>query len=333
MTDTTHNLTPKTNTVGVPPTPPEAHLQAVQTPKKGKDLKQDITDKIIELMQAGPAQWQKTWAVAAANGMPVNATTGAPYRGVNILLLWVATAEAGYTTNRWMTYKQAQAVGANVRKGEKSVTCVFFDMIKKKEAQDDEAQFFPMAKAFHLFNLDQIENLPAELQADEPVTTTKVFEPCGAADDFLVASGAAITHKGGRAFYRPSTDEIYMPPREAFTTPENYYATVLHELTHWTGHASRLDRDFSKTSRFGDESYAFEELVAELGAAFLAGHFGFVASTVEDHASYMASWIKVLKNDKNAIFTAAKHAGAAMDYLLDISGSAVSQRNDYKIAA
>ncbi|MBC2768808.1 ArdC family protein [Pusillimonas sp. 7-48] len=153
MTDTTHNLTPTANTVGVPPTPPEAHLQAVQAPKKGKDLKQDITDKIIELMQAGPAQWQKTWAVAAANGMPVNATSGAPYRGVNILLLWVATADAGYTTNRWMTYKQAQAVGANVRKGEKSVTCVFFDMIKKKEAQDDEAQFFPMAKSFHLFNL------------------------------------------------------------------------------------------------------------------------------------------------------------------------------------
>nr|WP_221893249.1 zincin-like metallopeptidase domain-containing protein [Pusillimonas minor] len=171
------------------------------------------------------------------------------------------------------------------------------------------------------------------MQADESVITTKVFEPCGAAENFLLASGAAITHKGGRAFYRPSTDEIYVPPREAFTTPENYYATVLHELTHWTGHASRLDRNFSKTSRFGDESYAFEELVAELGAAFLVGHFGFVAATVENHASYMASWIKVLKNDKNAIFTAAKHAGAAMDYLLDIADKTVDQRDGYKIAA
>lgn len=333
MTKATHNLTTTANTVGVPPTPPEAHLQAGGKGKTGKDIKQEITEKIIELMQAGPAAWQKTWSVAASSGMPVNATTGAPYRGVNILLLWVASAEAGYSSNRWMTYKQAQAIGANVRKGEKSVTCVFFDMIKKKGAQDDEAGFFPMAKAFHLFNLDQIENLPASLQTVEPTNTGNTFTPCEGAEKFLATTGAVIAHRGNRAFYRPSTDEIYMPPREAFTTPENYYATILHELTHWTGHVNRLDRNFSKTTRFGDESYAFEELVAELGAAFLAGHFGFVEATVENHASYMASWIKVLKDDKNAIFTAARHASAAMDYLLGLTSKEAGQGVTYKLAA
>ena len=333
MTNATHTLTTSANTVGVPPTPPEAHRQAGGNRKAGKDLKQEITDKIIELMQAGPDEWKKTWSVAAASGMPVNATTGIGYRGVNILLLWMAAAETGYTTNRWMTYKQAQAIGANVRKGEKSVPCVFFDMIQKKDTQGDEAEFFPMAKAFHLFNLDQIENLPASLQAVEPMTPGKTFTPCEDADKFLAATGAIIVHQGGKAFYRPSADEIRMPHPEAFTTPENYYATVLHELTHWTGHANRLDRNFSKTTRFGDESYAVEELVAELGAAFLAGHFGFVEATVEDHASYMASWIKVLKDDKSAIFTAARHASAAMDYLLQLTHGDAGQGDAYKLAA
>lgn len=140
------------------------------------------------------------------------------------------------------------------------------------------------------------------------------------AERFLMAAGARTDHSGHRAFYRPSTDHIILPEREAFITPANYYATACHELTHWTGHESRLDRDFSKSSRFGDEHYAFEELVAELGASFLCGHFGFIDATVENHASYLASWIKVLKNDKNAIFTAAKHASSAYDYLMTLTG-------------
>lgn len=326
MTYATHNVQTTTKTVGFPPTPPEAHPQAgVENKRKvtrrssvKKDLKQDITNQIIELMEAGPGKWKQTWAAAANNGMPVNATTGKPYRGINVVLLWMAGVEAGYPTNKWMTFKQAQAVGANVRKGEKSVACVFFDMIKKKDAQEGEDEFFPMAKAFHLFNVAQIENLPSEMLTTD--MTPPAFSPDELAEMFIRDTEAVIEHHGSRAFYSPKHDKIVLPMPEAFTTPANYYATAAHELTHWTGHKSRLDRDFSKNTRFGDESYAFEELVAELGAAFVCGLFGFVDATVENHASYMASWIKVLKNDKNAIFTAASQAGKAFDYLVELTG-------------
>lgn len=179
-------------------------------------------------------------------------------------------------------------------------------------------------RAFNLFNLDQIDNVPDELK-DEIIAQPKPgFDFNAQAEEFLQATGAKITHRGNRAFYRPSTDEIILPQPEAFITPENYYATACHELTHWTGHKSRLARDFE--GRFGDESYAFEELIAELGASFLCGHFGFIDATIENHASYLSSWIKVLKNDKNAIFIAARHASSAYDYLLSTAG--ITQKNN-----
>ena len=312
-----HNTNNKDNTVGVSPTSPKAH----QKTNVKKDIKQEITDKIIALMEAGPEAWQKTWSDAAAGGMPTNATTGAPYRGVNVLLLWSHRIEKGYTSNRWMTYRQASAAGAQVRKGEKSITCVYFEMIKKKNKEEGVREFFPMIRAFSLFNLDQIDNVPAELMDPETDTAeTMEFRRHEKAEQFLMATGARIDHNGHRAFYRPSTDHIILPEREAFITPANYYATACHELVHWTGHESRLDRDFSKSSRFDDEHYAFEELVAELGASFLCGHFGFIDATVENHASYLASWIRGLKNDRNAIFTAAKHASSAYDYLMTLTG-------------
>lgn len=285
------------------------------------DVKQMITDRIVALMERGELEWQDTLKQGATAGMPRNASTGAPYRGVNVLILWAMRAEAGFMSNRWMTYKQAQAAGAQVRKGEKSVTCVYFEMLKCKDPQEGEAEFFPMAKAFSLFNLDQMDNVPAELL--DPVKVEPApFTANEQAEQFIAATGAQIEHHGIRAFYRPSSDNIVLPAREAFISPENYYATACHELTHWTGHASRLDRDFSKARRFGDRHFAFEELVAELGASFLSGYFGFIDATVENHASYLASWIEVLKNDKSAIFTAAKHASAAYDYLLELVATA-----------
>lgn len=318
MTNTTnHNQKNKTRKN-------KAHQQAgVKT-----DVKQLITDRIVALMEQGTEKWQQTWKAAAAHGMPCNASTGAAYRGVNILILWAMRQEAGYISNRWMTYKQAQAVGAQVRKGEKSVTCVYFEMMKRKDPQPDEAEFFPMAKAFSLFNLDQIDNVPEDMQDYISDLTPPPFTQNEVAEQLLRDSGAKIEHHGNRAFYRPSTDTIVLPAPEAFITPANYYATACHELTHWTGHSSRLDRDFSKSRRFGDEHYAFEELIAELGSAFLAGHFGFIDATVENHASYLAAWIKVLKNDKSAIFTAAKHASAAYEYVLELSGYAAEQGED-----
>ena len=314
---TNHNAKTNKNPIGVPPTTPKAHQKA----KGKKDLKQTITDRIISLMEAGPESWQKTWKDAAAAGMPTNAITNQPYKGINVLVLWSHRIEQGFQSNKWMTYRQAKSVGAQVRKGERSITCIYFQMVEKKknkEGAEDKKEFFPLMRAFNLFNLDQIDNVPDELK-DEIIGQPKPdFDFNAKAEEFLQATGAKITHRGNRAFYRPSTDEIILPQPEAFITPENYYATACHELTHWTGHQRRLARDFE--GRFGDESYAFEELVAELGASFLCGHFGFIDATVENHASYLSSWIKVLKNDKNAIFIAARHASNAYDYLLSTAG-------------
>lgn len=315
-----------TNTTNHNPKNSKSNRKAHQQAGVKTDVKQVITDRIVALMERGTEAWKQTWKAAAAAGMPCNASTGAPYRGVNILILWAQCEEAGFKSNRWMTYKQAQAVGAQVRKGEKSVSCVYFEMLKRKEPQQGEAEFFPMAKAFNLFNLDQMDNLPEDLQEEtETDMTPPPFTHDELAEQFIEATGARIEHQGNRAFYRPSTDTIVLPEPEAFITPASYYATACHELTHWTGHTSRLDRDFSKSRRFGDETYAFEELVAELGSSFLAGHFGFIDATVENHASYLASWIKVLKNDKSAIFTAAKHASAAYEYLADLAADTAEQ--------
>jgi antirestriction protein ArdC len=167
-------------------------------------------------------------------------------------------------------------------------------------------------KPFWVFNVADIENLP------EVEDTRAAFEPIEQAEHILNSSGIPVIWEGTRAFYRPSTDEIYMPTRERFSSPVNAYAVALHELTHATGHASRLGRDFS--GRFGDEAYAFEELVAELGSAFVVGHLGLEGAKIENHANYVQSWLKVLKNDKNAIFTASRHANAAYQFIMQKAG-------------
>ncbi len=277
------------------------------------DIKQAITDKIIAMLEQGGNVSKARWTQSAKGGLPRNGKTGDAYRGVNVLLLWNEAAERGYASNVWLTYKQAASMGAQVRKGEKAVLCAFFDRIQKKgEADQEEPEFFLMCKPFWLFNVAQIDGLPADLTATPAPAAD--FDPITEAEQILIESGAQINHGFDGAFYAPSKDQICLPARERFTSSQNYYATALHELTHWTGHTSRLARDFS--GRFGSEAYAFEELVAELGAAFLAGHVGFVDATIENHAAYLESWIKVLKNDKNAIFTAASHASKAFDYIL-----------------
>ncbi|KNH06167.1 Antirestriction protein [Candidatus Burkholderia brachyanthoides] len=175
-----------------------------------------------------------------------------------------------------------------------------------------KGEFFPMCKAFWVFNVAQIDGLPESFYA--PAEKAADFNPIDTAEAILTASGAKIAHGFDGAFYTPSRDQICLPARERFTSPENYYATALHELTHWTGHESRLAREYGK--RFGNDAYAFKELVAELGAAFVVGHVGFVNATIENHAAYLESWLKVLKNDKTAIFTAVKHAGQAYEFTI-----------------
>lgn len=286
------------------------------------DIRQVITDKIIAMLEKGGLQARNRWAKSAQSGFPINGKTNERYNGVNVLILWNEAMERGYSSNVWMTYKQAESIGAQVRKGEKAVLCAYFEIVKRKPGEADQGEteeggktgFFPMCKPFWLFNVAQMDGLPASMTAStEPA---KEFNPIDDAEKLIAASGANICHGGDKAYYSPSRDHICLPEREAFTSPEFYYATALHELTHWTGHASRLDRQFSK--RFGDDAYAFEELVAELGAAFVAGHIGFVDMTLEDHADYVQTWLKVLKNDKTAIFTASKQACRAYDFILGI---------------
>jgi len=288
------------------------------------DIRQEITNKIIAIMERGQQATQELWVKSSASGFPINASTGKQYNGINILILWNEAAENGYEKNLWLTYKQAAAMGAQVRKGEKGTMCAYFEMMKKKDKKtenqenNDESEFFPMCKPFWVFNVAQIDGLPEEMTRPDNLEELPKFSPIESAEKILASSGAVINHGGNRAFYSISKDEVFLPERERFTTPENYYAVGLHELTHWTGHKSRLDRKFGK--RFGDNAYAFEELVAELGAAFVIGHCGLIGATIENHANYLNSWIKVLKEDKTAIFTAAKNAGQAFDFLMEKAG-------------
>lgn len=284
------------------------------------DIRQVITDRIISILEKGVSEARSRWTSAARRGFPVNGKTGVSYQGANVLVLWDEAIERGYSSNVWMTYKQAEGMGAQVRKGEKAVLCAYFEMVvKNSQDQPDQDNsdegnakgFFPMCKPFWLFNVAQIDGLPETLTKIEP---EKEFQPIEDAEKLITATGATIKHAGERAFYSPSADQITLPFQERFICPEFYYATALHELTHWTGHPSRLNRQFSK--RFGDEAYAFEELVAELGAAFVAGHIGFVDMTILDHADYVNNWLSVLRKDKTAIFAASKQACRAYDFIL-----------------
>lgn len=274
-------------------------------------IRQTITDKIINILEAGTTKGGPRWTHCAGQGLPRNAKTQDTYRGINVLLLWSEAAERGYSTSLWLTYKQAATMGAQVRKGEKSVMCIFFDKIKKESNDGQEETFYPMVKPFWLFNAAQIDGLPESLT--NPVEIHR-FNRVSEVEQVLASAGARIRHGFDDAFYMPGRDEICLPDKARFTSETNYYATALHELGHWTGHESRLNRTFGK--RFGDEAYAMEELVAELSAAFSMGYLGMVDGTIEKHASYLESWIKCLKADKGAIFTAASQAAKASDLVL-----------------
>lgn len=287
---------------------------------KTASIQEKITAEIINLIEKGVQAGESAlWKAGQANGMPRNYKTGKPYSGVNVVMLWAAAMAKGYSDNRWLTFKQAQELGAHVRAGAKGTMGVFFQMLEAKQGEGDEGsegesgKMIPMMKPFWLFNVADIENLPTEA-VEEQIP----FAANEAAEQIIAKSGAKIAWDSAQAFYSPSQDTIKMPPRENFYKPENAYAVALHELTHWTGHKSRLDRDF--TGRFGSESYAFEELVAELGASFLCAHIGLKNVEMEHHASYIQSWLRVLKNDSKAIFTASKHASAAYQFVLKQCG-------------
>ena len=283
------------------------------------DIHQIITDKIINLLERGTVKTGARWTGSNQAGIPTNAKSGERYHGINVLVLWAEQAEKSYASNLWLTYKQADEMGAQVRKGEKSVMCAYYKTVGKHDESkpDDEQDTYFMAKPFWLFNVAQIDGLPSGLVDGDTVVTDRTFSPHFEAEQILRNCGADINYGFDSAFYSPGVDKICLPVRQRFTSEANFYATALHELTHWTGNEARLNREFGK--RFGDSAYAFEELVAELGAAFTVGQLGMVDATIEAHADYVQSWITVLKSDKRAIFTAASHAAKASNFIFSIA--------------
>ncbi len=279
------------------------------------DVYTRVTDKIIASLEAGTRPWMKPWEAGASAVFPLRGN-GQPYRGVNVLLLWAEAVERGYRASTWMTYKQAAERGAHVRKGEKGSMVVYADTIHRTETNDkgeDVERAFGFMKSYTVFNVEQIEGLEAGFYPVEAVSDADQVDVIEHAESFFVRTGAAFRHGGSSAFYAPGSDVIQLPPVQAFRDAESYTATKAHELIHWTGHHDRMAREFGK--RYGDRAYAFEELVAEMGAAFLCADLAITPELRGDHADYLASWLDVMKEDKRAIFAAASHAQKAMDYL------------------
>jgi antirestriction protein ArdC len=283
-----------------------------------RDLYQAVTDRIVQALEAGTKPWRKTWA---GGGLQLR-STGAEYRGINQLLLTLTAAEAGYSSPYWVTFKQALELGGAVRKGERSTEIVFYKKLTVEDRDapegEDRSKQIPLLRSYRVFNADQCDGLPARFTPAPPAIAAG-NERDAIAEAALRSSGAVIREGGAQAFYSPSSDHVQMPPFEVFETTGGFLATLAHELTHWTGHRSRLDR--IKGSSFGSPNYAREELVAEIGAAFICARLAIAGEHIDNHAAYLASWLKVLREDKRAIFKAAALAQSAADLVLVNAGT------------
>ena len=279
-------------------------------------LYDEVTGAIIAQLEAGVFPWVQPWNSAAAGiGLPRNAVSGRPYSGINVLILWGAVIEGGFASQDWLTFRQALAAGGCVRKGERGRTVFYADCFIPKKGHEqgeegDAARSIPFLKRFTVFNVAQCDGLPERFTAAPgPLPERELHH---AAEELIAASGADFRVGGAEAFYVPALDYVQVPPQPAFPQQIDFYRTALHELSHFTGHRSRLDRD--QSGRFGSPAYAREELCAELAAAFLCAALGIVPTV--RHADYLANWLAVLRADNRAIFKAASHASKAADYLL-----------------
>jgi antirestriction protein ArdC len=296
-----------------------------------RDFRQEVTDRIINMLETGVAPWQKPWNPADASlDMPINPTTGKAYRGGNAIHLMATGLRRGYGDPRWMTYRQAAELTWQVRKGEKGTQIEFWEVKAGHDTRSESIRAGDgdghqptdeldagrgnrlIHRVYTVFNARQIEGIP-----ESSPNERSVFEVVEAAEQILKNSGATIRHdQADRAFYNRLADSIHLPPKHVFKGAAGYYGTALHELAHWTGHPSRLDRaTLNESYRFGDISYAKEELRAELASVFLAAERG-IPHDPKQHTAYVGSWIKTLKEDKNEIFRAAHDASRAADFLL-----------------
>lgn len=287
----------------------------------GFDIHAEITNRIIEAIEKGAGTFQMPWHVQASTRAPSNALTKRAYRGVNVLSLWITAQASGYPSAEWATFKQWKEQGCSVRKGERGTPIVFYKSLsiegEAAEGNEDTERKIPFARASWVFNAAQVEG--AELPPTVIPEAVPLFDRLHQVEQVVAATGASISHGGARAFYQRSEDRIQMPDIALFTGTETsspqaaYYSTMLHELAHWTGAEHRLNRE--KGKRFADKAYAFEEIIAELTAAFLCVDLGITSSPRIDHAQYIAEYLEILRNDKRAIFTAATAAQAAAEFI------------------
>jgi antirestriction protein ArdC len=282
------------------------------------DVYTRVTNSIVESLERGVRPWLKPWHCEHAAGRITRPLrhNGQKYSGINILTLWMSAELQGFVSPFWMTFQQSKELGGHVKKGEHGSPVVYAATFKKTETNeggDEVEQDIPFLKQYTVFNADQVDGLPQHFYAMATPPTEKI-DQIDHVRKFFANTKADIRIGGDRAFYAIDADYVRMPPVETFRDAESHAATLAHECIHWTRHPSRLDRDFGR-KRWGDEGYAIEELVAELGSAFLCADLQITPEVREDHASYIDSWLKVLKDDKKAIFTAASHASKAADFL------------------
>lgn len=284
--------------------------------KQKIDIHQEVTDRFIAALEAGTQPWQMDWISAAPKR-----SCKTPYQGINILLLGMAQEAGGYTNPHWLTFNQAKSLGGMVRKGEKGARIVFYkrlsvDAKEGERADADGKRSFGFLKFYTVFNVEQCDDLPAD---KFPLSAAPMSEEMrdAVAEEALRSTGATIREGGGAAYYTETTDSVHMPDFTMFKSVSGYLATLAHELIHWTGPAKRLARPMFKDYAKGRTHRAEEELVAEIGAAFVCARLGIAGDHFESHAAYVASWLKALKNDKRAIFKAAALAQTAADMVLE----------------
>lgn len=279
------------------------------------DIYQVVTDRIVELLAQGTIPWQKPWK---DGGPPRNLLSNRSYRGINYWLLM----SLNYEHSLYLTWEQVKAAGASVVKGEKSHMIVFWRNVRKKPEEIDDKgnpKTIPMLRYYRVYNIAQCKDIPENLLPKEPLSDMNPLVQCQAILN-EAPNLPTIQHKGILACYQIDKDRILMPPFNKFETPEGYYCTLFHELIHATGHEKRLNRDsVMKKGQFGDEKYSFEELIAEMGSAYLCNHTGILPQTVTNTSAYIDEWLQVLQNDKKFVFQAAGLAQKAADYILNFT--------------
>lgn len=288
-----------------------------------QDIYQEITNDIIDALErVSPEEYQAPFAQLTASKAPINPVAERPYHGINTLALWLKQQSREYSSNEWATFKQWKDKGASVKKGEKSTKVIFYRKVEKKEVADGEQDFYHVLKSYCVFNADQVSGYEPETGLEEG--TPGVVDTVPQIERFVKRTRVKIDHEGNRAYYSTLNDTISMPDKALFfdteqSATENYYAVLLHELTHWSGGKPRLDR-IPRDIGSNERAYAYEELIAELGSAFLCGQFSIKQQGREDHAAYIKSWLKALRNDKKYIFKAAAQAQRAVDFLNALAG-------------